>query len=532
MKGLRRSLFLVLVLLLAISLVPACTGQQADDGSSQGPEQEDPVTFVFGRGADADRLDPARTTNGESVKVITNVFNGLVKFKPGSTEVEADLATDWAVSDDGLEYTFTLREDVKFHDGTPFNADAVMFTFERQMDDTHPFHFDDMAYAGFTLEPVKEIVKTGDFEVKFVLHNEYAPFLRNLAMFSNYIVCPSAVEELGADYANEPVGTGPFTFEEWVRDNSITLKANADYFGGKPAIDTLVFRVIPENASRLAELESGTIHLMDGLSPNDIGRVEGNAQLNLISMPGLNINYMAFPTDKEPFNDVRVRQAISHAINKAEIVEFLFKGAGVVAEGPIPKTMMDYDVEGFDYNLDKAKALLAEAGYPDGFTTTIWCYPNPRAYNPIGAQLAEAVAGNLAEIGITADIQTMEWTSYLAQSKSPEYFDGPFFLGWMGDNGDVDNFLYVLLSTDNIPSGNRSRYSNTEVDELLLEAQQTTDNAQREALYREAIELIVADAPWVFVSHTNDMVAMSKKVNGFVQSPLTLFFFENVTLGD
>jgi len=512
------------VAIIGLALATGCSGARTPDaGGERG-------TIVFGRGADSDRLDPARTTSGESVKVTINVFDSLLQFKQGSTEVEPALAEEWQISDDGLEYTFKLRKGVKFHDGTPFNADAVVFSFERQMDENHEYFYDDMAYAGFTLEPVKEIVKLDDHTVKFVLKNPYAPFLRNLAMFSCAIVSPTALKKYGDDFFKNPVGTGPFVFEKWERDSQIVLRAYDDYWGGAPKVERVVFKVIPENSVRLAEVETGNVHIMDGLDPNDVKRVEDNPDLKLYSMPGLNISYMAFPCDKKPFDNVKLRRAISLAINREYIATYLYKGAAEPAEGPVPKTILDYEAEGGRYDPDEAKELLAEAGFPDGLEVTLWCYPNPRAYNPSGAKLAEAIASDLEKIGIDAEIQTMEWTSYLARSKSPEYFDGPFCLGWMGDNGDVDNFLYALLSSDNIPGGNRSRYSNPAVDSLLLQAQQLSDESKRADLYRKAVKQIVADAPWAFLTHTQDMVVTRANVEGFVQSPLTLFYLRDVAL--
>ncbi len=522
---------LALALLLVVGLVAGCGGGEdvagEDEPGAGGTETPtEPVTFVFGRGADADRLDPARTTNGESVKIVTNVFNGLVRFKEGSTEVEPDLAKDWTISPDGLVYTFTLRDDVKFHDGTPFNADAVVYTIERQANEEHPTHFEDMSYAGFTLEPLDKIEKVDEYTVEISLKTPYAPFLKNLAMFSNYIVNPVAVDEMGDEYAQRPIGTGPYVFESWTRDDRIVLKANDDYFRGRPAVDQIIFRVIPENAARLAELQSGNIHMMDGISPNDLQRIESDNSLVLYSMPGLNINYMRFPFNYEPYNDKRVRQGFSYAINRENIVAYLYQGAGVVAEAPIPKTMMDYTVDAYTYDPDRATALLEEAGFGDGMDITLWCYPNPRSYNPAGAKLAEAIAGDLEEVGVTSTVQTMEWTSYLAKSRSGEGFDGPSCGGWMGDNGDVDNFLFVLLHTDN----NTNHYSNPEVDDLLVRAQQLLDENQRQELYQEALELIVDDAPWMFISHTTDFVAASANVKGFVQSPLSEYMFEKLEL--
>lgn len=515
---------LVLACLMLASLA-ACAQQQ-----KPAAEEKKPVILVFGRGADADRLDPARTTSGESVKITLNIFDTLVQFKPGSTDVEPALAEKYEPSADGTEWTFHLRQGVKFHDGTPFNADAVLFSFQRQMDNNHKYYYEDMEYAEMTLGVVKEVVKVDEYTVKFVLNHPFGPFLRNIAMFCNAIVSPAALEKFGDDFFKNPVGTGPFKFVKWDRDSQIVLEANKEYWGGAPKVDQVIFRVIPENSVRLAELQAGNIHMMDGLDPNDIATVEKDTNLALMKQPGLNINYLCFPTRLKPFSDVRVRQAISYAINKENIVNYLYKAAAIVATGPVPKTILDYDVPGYPYDPEKAKELLKQAGFGKGMKMSLWCYPNPRAYNPVGAKLAEAVAADLEKVGITCTIQTMEWTSYLAQSKSEKGFDGPFFLGWMGDNGDVDNFLYALLSTDNIPGGNRARYSNAQVDDLLLKAQKTTDEAARADLYRQAVDLIVKDAPWVFITHTQDMVVLRKGVTGFTQSPLTLFFLKDVAL--
>ncbi|MCL4424478.1 MAG: ABC transporter substrate-binding protein [Firmicutes bacterium] len=524
----RRSFSLLLMVLLLSSILAGCAaGQPANPTKPATPAK----ILVFGRGADSDRLDPARTMSAESTKIITNVFDTLVQFKQGTTEIEPGLAERYEPSPDGTEYIFYLRRGVKFHDGTPCNADAVLFSFKRQMDPKNEYHRDDMANAVMTLGAVKDVVRVDDYTVKFILKNPFAPFLRNIASFSNAIVSPTAVKKYGDDFFKNPVGTGPFKFVKWDRDSEIVLAANKEYWGGSPKVDQVVFRVIPENSVRLAELETGNIQMMDGLDPNDIERVKKNSELKLSSQPGLNINYMGFPLQVKLFSDIRVRQAISYAINKENLVKYLYKGAALVATGPVPKSILEYNVAGYPYDPDKAKTLLKEAGFENGLKINLWCYPNPRPYNTAGAKLAEAVAADLQKVGITATIQTMEWTAYAARSKQKDNFDGPFFLGWMGDNGDVDNFLYALFSTDNIPGANRAHYSNAKVDELLLKAQKTIDEKARTELYRQAVDLIVKDAPWVFLTHSQDMVVSRKTVTGFVQSPLGRIILREVVAG-
>ena len=327
-------------------------------------------TLVFGRGADSVGLDPANRTDGESLNVTDHIFDSLLVFKPGTTEVIPSLAEKWEVSKDNKSFTFNLRKGVKFHDGEPMNADSVIFSFMRQKDPKHPAHASAAPYAYFTdlgLDTlITAITKIDDHTVKFELSKPYAPFLSCLAMQSFAIVSPKALTKLMKDFAFNPVGTGPFKMTKWEKNQKIVLTANDDYWGGRPSLDTVVFRSIPDNSTRLMEMMAGKIHVMDNPNPDDISVLEkklGN-KVKIAKQPGFNIGYLAMNQEKKPFDDVRVRRAINHAINKKGIIDAVYAGYAEPAKNPMPPTMWGYNdaITGYEYNPEKAKALLKEAG--------------------------------------------------------------------------------------------------------------------------------------------------------------------------
>lgn len=314
--------------------------------------------LVYARGADATALDPAYIEDGESAKVITNVYDTLVGFKPGTTEIVPALATEWTISADGTEYTFKLRQGVKFHDGTPFNADAVVFSHGRQLADKAT---EDMPYAGFTFDGVKSVEKVDDYTVRYTLARPNSPFLLNLAMgLAAPIVSPKAKNP-----KQQPVGTGPFIFEKWDADQQIVLRANPNYWGGAPKVDRVIFKVTKDNIVRQQELQSGAVDIIDGVDPASIEALQGDANVNLMSQPGMNINYLAFRTDRPPFDNPDLRKAISMAINVPEIVRALYGDIAVPATSFMPEGLLGYasDVGVYGYNPEEAKKILDRLGY-------------------------------------------------------------------------------------------------------------------------------------------------------------------------
>ncbi len=524
----RSILLLMLVSLLALALALVGCGGGDKEKAAQTAK---PKVFVFGQGADPRGLDPAFVDDGESANPIVNIYDGLVRYKTGSTEIEPALATEWSPSADGKEWTFKLRQGVKFHDGTPFNADAVVFSVSRQLP---PQRTDAMPYASFTFGPVEKVEKVDDYTVKFILSEPYAPFLANLAMaLAAPIVSPAAVEKYGDKFIENPVGTGPFKFVQWKKGEQIVLEANKEYWDGAPKLDKLVYKFIKENSVRASELRTGSIQAMNGLDPNDVKMLE-DAGLNVIKNPGMNINYLGFFCNKKPFNDPKLRLAVSHAINRENLINFLYQGLAELPNSVLPSFMPGHDksLQAPEYNPEKAKQLLAEAGYANGLKVTLLTYSNVRPYNPVGGdKLAAAIQADLRKVGIEAEIKTYPWKEY-KEIYTPEIVEaGDFMLyGWIGDNGDPDNFLSLLETKEIKSTLNAAKYSNKKVDELLVKARIAQKQEERTAAYSELQKIVQAEAPWVFLGHSKDMAAVSKNVEGFDLHPVGVIYFHNVDI--
>lgn len=527
-----------MILLLAAAFAFAgATEEQGTSGESSmssGDIQMGGV-LVFARSGDSVGLDPARETDGESFYGSTQIFDTLVEFKPGTTEVQPALAERWDVADDGLEFTFYLREGVKFHDGTDFNADAVKFSFDRQLVEDHPYYeFGPWKYWGYMdMSNIVESIEVVDtYTVKFYLQRVEAPFIANLAMDFAAIVSPTAVAKHGADFTSNPVGTGPFKLASWTKDDSIVLDANKDYWGEGPYLDRLILRVIPDATARYLALKNGEVDVIDFPSAEDLELMAADANIELIQQPGLNVGYIAMNNDKEPFDDKRVRQAMNYAINRQEIIDAVYGSAGQVAKNPLPPTMWSYndDIDPYPYDPAKARELLAEAGYPDGFSTDLWAMPVARPYNPNARRIAEIVQADLAEIGVEAEIVSYDWGTYLDRTDTGEHEMA--MLGWTGDNGDPDNFLFVLLSIPAavVPAGNIAFWRNEEFNDLIVEAKQTFDQAERDRLYRQAQVIFNEEAPWVTIAHSVVTVPVRSNVKGFVIYPTGKRVFQRVWL--
>lgn len=496
-------------------------------------------TLILGRGGDSASLDASIVTDGESLKIAHQVFDSLLEYKEGTTEVQGSLAESWNVSDDGLKYTFKLRQGVKFHDGTEFNADAVVFNFNRWTDPKGPYKFegDSFDYYDSMFGPdgkrvIKEVKAIDASTVEFTLNQPQAPFLQNLAMTSFAIASPKAIEDKKENFKNEPVGTGPFVFKEWKRNDSITLEKNPNYWKeGLPKLNKVIVRSIPDNSARFNALQSGEIDLMEDLSPDDLASLKSNADLQLIERPSNNVGYLGFNLKKKPFDDVKVRQALSHAVNKQAIIDAFFAGQAVSAVNPLPPSLWGYNdsIKDYDYDLDKAKQLLADAGYPNGLPGEITFYAMPvsRPYMPDGKKVAEVIQADFEKIGVKTKIESPEWATYLDDAQAGEK-DDIYMLGWTGDNGDPDNFLYALLDKDAIPSNNYSYYANDKLHELLIGAQQETDQGKRADLYKQAQVIIKEDAPWIPLVHTTPLLAAKVNLKGYVPAPTGTEYYSNI----
>ncbi|BEP28048.1 ABC transporter substrate-binding protein [Helicovermis profundi] len=534
-------LLLILVMIVSFGLTgcssPATEKTEApSDDAAKTTETTDTApapakekVLIFARSGDSVSLDPSNATDGESFYVARNVLDTLVDYAEDSTAIIPALATSWETkNEEGTIWEFHLRKGVKFHDGTDFNADAVVFNFDRWMNEDNEYRFDgeNFEYWGYMFGGypgiVKSVTAVDENTVDVELNTPNAPFISNLAMPSFAISSPTAIKKYKGDIFKNPVGTGPFKFVEWLKDDKIVLEKNENYWGEGPKLDKLIFRSIPDNSARLLELQAGTIDMMTGVSPDDAQIIKDDPNLQLYLRPSMNVGYLAMNMMKKPFDDVRVRQALNYAVDKDSIIKAFYGGLAEPAKNPIPPSLWGYndDITAYEYNPEKAKALLAEAGYPDGFKTTLWAMPVARPYMPQPKEIATALQQQFAAIGVDAEIVTMDWATYLAKGENGEH--DTYLLGWTGDNGDPDNFMYVLLDKDNAnvgSAGNVAFYKSEAVHKLLIEAQQESDQAKRAELYKQAQVIIHNDAPWVPLVHSTPPIAAKKSVKNYVPHP-------------
>ncbi|MDQ2652334.1 MAG: ABC transporter substrate-binding protein [Chloroflexota bacterium] len=498
--------------------------------------RQDTSAIIFGVGTDVDELDPRTTDTQEGYIAAANVYDCLVLYELGATTLRPGLAESWEISEDGKEYTYKLRQGVKFHDGTDFNADAVVTWFNSIKEGAEGSQYDAtrMVYmADFIANWIDKTEKVDDFTVKMTLPAPYSPLLANLAIPIAGIPSPKAIEQ-GLDYvAVNPSGTGAFKLEQasdWTRDSQMTLAANPDYWGGAPQVQQLIIKVIPEGSTRLQQVETGELDIAWALSPEDVEKARTNPDLLIVEDAGLNTNCAEMNVTKEPFTTKEVRQALNYAVNKEELSEGLYNGNMVAAGGVLPPVDWAFnpDLKSYPYDPDKARELLAAAGYDESnpLTFTFMSYTIPRGYNPVGDRLATALQEYWGEVGVQAEIQTAEWTQYRADRRA-----GLFQIslsGWQGDNGDPDNFLYSLLAGDSAGAGNSSFFDNKEVNDLLAKAQVVSDQAERTEIYHQAEQLIVDEAPWVFLGYQKHQVVTRANITDFQLQPTYIYYFSAV----
>jgi peptide/nickel transport system substrate-binding protein len=550
MKQLLKVVALLLLVALAIPVVA----------------QDDVVTFTFGEFGNPVQLDSAVVTDGISFRVTRQGCESLLDFEGETANPVAALATDWTQSEDGLTWTLNLVEGATFHDGTPFNAEAVKFNFDRWRDTTNPYHFPTQTFEyygaqfnGFDADSViTDVQATGEYQVTFTLSQAMPSFLNNLAMPMFSIHSPAAIEANGEAYGTPSVGyvcTGPFKFVSWESDVQVVLEKYEDYWGEFPGnVERVILRIIPDAASRLAALQDGSIDGFEGPNVEDLEMIDSSEDLYIQYRPSFNVLYLAFSYRIKEFRDPNVRKAISLAMNRQEIVDAYYNEGAIVANTFHPPTIssgFNADITA-EYNVEAAKALLAEAGYPDGISEVtvlgvdengnvteeevekipvrLYFMPVQRPYNPDGEGIGEAMVAYLQDIGIQAELASAgDWSAYLDARANGELV-GLYQLGWTGDNGDPDNFIGYFFAGAAETLAREGHFQSEELGNILQQARFETDAAVRDELYKQAEQLVFDNTYRVFIAHGPVPLAFRNRVQGYIANPLGNELFKYITI--
>jgi peptide/nickel transport system substrate-binding protein len=483
-------------------------------------------TLVFGQSGLPITLDTGQ--DGNSLTPSYQILENLVFFTPGTGDLEPGLATDWEANEDATVWTFNLRQGVSFHDGTPLNAEAVVFNLERWNDTTNDYRFDKpfvpwtWIFGGFDEESVLESARAVDETTVELTLRDSVSFLPAMLASSYFgLHSPEAVREGGEDYggpAAGTVGTGPFRFVEWIDGDRVALARYEDYWGESAGVEQLVFLGVEDPTARLAQLLAGNLDIAVNLASDDLPQVEGSADLEVVTVEAnLNVGYLAFHQANSPFDDLRVRQAVAYAIDRDAIVEAFYAGLGARASQFVPPALWgraDLDDE-YPYDPERAQELLAEAGYEDGFDTELWYMPVSRPYYPAPEPIATTMASYLAEVGINAELRSEEWGTYLERYNTGAY--PMYMLGWSADFADPDNFLYTFFG----PSApEQFGWDSPEALDLLTRARQAGSQEERQALYEELDRLVSDEMVNLPVAHNRVLNAVRNNVAGFIPSPL------------
>ncbi|MBD2080022.1 ABC transporter substrate-binding protein [Leptolyngbya sp. FACHB-17] len=530
-----RSGLIALLSALAV-VVTNCSPQNSTPANSG--------VLVYAASGQPTNLEPGNVTDGNSLIVHNQIYNRLIQFKPGTTELEPSLAIAWSASKDGKTWTFKLRQGVKFHDGTDFNANAVKFNVDRWWDKNNPNGFRNAGksyeiwgqiFGGYKGEPdslIQDVRVVDDSTLQFVLKQPFAAFPTAIAAAYFGIASPSAIQKAGANYgtpAGGAVGTGAFMFKGWQSGDRITLEKNPNYWKPElPKSNQLVMRFVGDSGARLAQVRAGQIDFTVELAPDQKTEIEQDQNLTVANRPSFNVGYLALNPSFKPLSDVRVRQAIAHAINKPAIVQAFWKGSAQTTPHFVPPAL-DWStspkLQDYDYNPQKAKDLLKQAGFPNGFEIDLWYMPVARPYFPTPKPISEAFAADLQAVGIRANLKTKDWAAYLAdRNKNPGY--PMFMLGWTGDYGDPDTFYYPHFGPGS--TTDLGGWKNDRVTQLLNQARATSDRSARAKLYAEVDEIIHREAVRLSIVHSDPLLVQRKTMTGWTPSPLGAEPFEAI----
>jgi peptide/nickel transport system substrate-binding protein len=471
-------------------------------------------TLVIAQGTDATTLDGHMYTDSPTASIMEHMAEPLFDFTPEG-KIVPKLATAYTVSPDGRTWTVKIRTGVRFHDGTPLNAEAVKFNLDRVLDPAS------RAPWRFLIDRVTSVTVVDDATVRLVTNAPFAPMVAHLAHSGTAIQSPTAIRRLGADYSRSPVGTGPFKFKEWVRGDRVVMTRNDDYWGEKAFLDEVVFRAIPDDGARVLAMEGGAAHVAVRVPPRDIERLDRIPAVRVDRTTSVRTIYVAFNTQRPPFNDRRVRQAFNYAINKSAIVRGALAGTARVSDAPISPNVQGYSpIMTYDVDLDRARGLLAEAGHARGLTVT---FHHPSGRYVRDAEIAAGIQALLRRVGVEARLVTMEFGTYVATIRGPKAIDEiqMSMLGWGTITGDADYGLYALFHSSQWPPlfFNTAFYKNERVDALLDQGRTTMDQDARNRIYRDAMRLIMEDAPWLFLHSESQVTGIRAEAQGVIVHP-------------
>ncbi|MFG6412655.1 ABC transporter substrate-binding protein [Roseateles sp. DC23W] len=498
--------------------------------------------LVYCADASPEGFDPGMWDSASTNIVSAQMFDGLLGFKRPTTELVPKLATSWEISPDAKSVTFKLREGVKFQStpwfkpSRPLNAEDVVFTFSRFIDPNIPFN---KAFAANFIYPqnlglaklIAGIDKIDDRTVRFRLHQPNVTFVSNFAFaWAGIQSAEYAAQLLKAGKASQinvqPVGTGPFMFKSYAKDDVLRMTANPDYWGGKQPTTHLVFSISREPNVRVQKVAAGECHVAAALRDVDVGSLAGNANVSIQKIQALNISYLSFNLKKPPTDKREVREALDIAIDRNAIFKALFpRGDAMQAVSAFPPAVPGYNKKlKNEFDPAKAKALLAKAGFPKGFEIDLWALPVQRPTNPNGQLMAQLIQQDWSKIGVKANIKTYEWGEYLKRANNGEH--NVYMSGWSGETGDADDFLTPNLSCAANKSG--IKFCNAEFEKLIDEARATPDQAKRLAMYEKAQEIFKRERPWITMAHSTVYIPIRKDVVGFKMAPNGSVDFEGV----
>ena len=490
--------------------------------------------LVYGKPKDARTLDPASVDEGNSSMVVTNIFESLLGYKPGTTELVPRLATSMpTISKDNLEITFKLRQGVKFHDGTTLDADAVVFSLKRQNDKTHPFFqygpWKDWSSKGWsstynsdgsvkTLGIVKDIVKVDNSTVKVLLNKPDSTMLYKFALYFTSVISPAAAQKYGADFKSHPVGTGPFQFVEWQKDSHVALKRFEGYWGEKAHLNGIIFKVFPDEQARILALKKGEADIIDPPGPEGMKTIEEDANLKLQQGDILSIGYLALNCESGPLANKQLRQALSFAVDRKAILNSVYGKTGVYEKLPMPNLLWGYDksVPDYTFNPEKAKSLIKASGVATPIKLNIMYLPAWRPYNPSGKRVAEIMQAQLKNVGFDVTVQTFDMGTYWDNVDAGKF--DVAMTGWTGE-GDPDSFLFSLFTEGYL---NSSRWKSKAYVDLVTQAKLVYAIPERAKLYSKAEKILMEEAPVLMLARGVEWRPMNKKVQGYVIYPTGL----------